>query len=649
MGNILIRVLAVLLCLAARPAAGQVIGTPVLASAPNFRDIAGIAAAYGGTGFVNVTSQFGLMRTGVFYRSDALNGLSDTDWRTISSLGIGRDIDLRTPSEIASAPDLVPGGAFYTNVNIYGSSSPPSFPSFASSLSESLGYFENLYRGFVTDPTERANFRTVLLTLAHDPFPDVYHCSGGKDRTGWTSAILESIAGVPSATIMRDYLATDSYTAATIEASRAAILAEQPGANAATITVLLGVVPGYLEAALDQVNQSYGSMYGYLIQGLGLTLEDIYVLRAKMVSYPVLPGQGGLAGNAASGAALLNGLQQSALSGRYTAYNFYLQSSVDLGGLGGVPGQVGGQVHADTASALLRQPGWVDEALRPYGESRDLAAGQARFWLAGLGGAFWTQGGTETASSREQKAGSMVGVTYRAGERAGGHAGLGALWGAVGSAGATATTQTVFATLGGRFGFLGLDSGPYLAARALAGFVDVQSDRPLGGGLGSASGRTTGGLASGLAALGHVFARDGLTVTPQVGVRVTGETLAGFTESGSELALSVHGRDNAMASLVADLDAALDRWGGQAWAVSPALTLGYERLLGDPQVTSLGTCSGQAVSQRSAFGSHDLFKAGLGLAAAYKSLTLRVRADGVLGDGGRSVGVGGQLSFGYTF
>lgn len=407
MGNILIRVLAVLLCLAARPAAGQVIGTPVLASAPNFRDIAGIAAAYGGTGFVNVTSQFGLMRTGVFYRSDALNGLSDTDWRTISSLGIGRDIDLRTPSEIASAPDLVPGGAFYTNVNIYGSSSPPSFPSFASSLSESLGYFENLYRGFVTDPTERANFRTVLLTLAHDPFPDVYHCSGGKDRTGWTSAILESIAGVPSATIMRDYLATDSYTAATIEASRAAILAEQPGANAATITVLLGVVPGYLEAALDQVNQSYGSMYGYLIQGLGLTLEDIYVLRAKMVSYPVLPGQGGLAGNAASGAALLNGLQQSALSGRYTAYNFYLQSSVDLGGLGGVPGQVGGQVHADTASALLRQPGWVDEALRPYGESRDLAAGQARFWLAGLGGAFWTQG-----ERRRPRAGSKRPVRW---------------------------------------------------------------------------------------------------------------------------------------------------------------------------------------------------------------------------------------------
>ncbi len=55
-----------------------------------------------------------------------------------------------------------------------------------------------------------------------------------------------------------------------------------------------------------------------------------------MVDYPALPGQSGFVGNAAAGAALLNELQNSPLSGAYTAFNYYLQSAIDAGTLGGV-------------------------------------------------------------------------------------------------------------------------------------------------------------------------------------------------------------------------------------------------------------------------------------------------------------------------
>ena len=43
----------------------------------------------------------------------------------------------------------------------------------------------------------------------------------GRDRTGWTAALLQTIAGVSSATIMKDYLATNLYTAAFIQSSLA--------------------------------------------------------------------------------------------------------------------------------------------------------------------------------------------------------------------------------------------------------------------------------------------------------------------------------------------------------------------------------------------------------------------------------------------
>ncbi len=279
--------IAVALCLSFSPAwAEEAISTPILPTAPNFRDLAGISASHGGSGFANATSDFGVMRTGVFYRSDELGYLNDADSATITSLRIGRDIDLRTPSEIGATPDRVPQGVIYTNVNIYGTPGPVPDPPFTSSPSVAIDFMQAGYRAFITDPVQRAGFRTVLLFLANDSFPVMYHCAGGKDRTGWTSAILQSIAGVAPETIMDGYLATNSYTAALIAATRAAILAQIPEANPETIDALLGVHASYLQAALDQVIASYGSMDAYLTEGLGLTQADINALRAKMVYYP---------------------------------------------------------------------------------------------------------------------------------------------------------------------------------------------------------------------------------------------------------------------------------------------------------------------------------------------------------------------------
>jgi outer membrane autotransporter protein len=640
------------LCLYASAARAQLaINTPILPSAPNFRDLAGISEGNGGTGLVNPASNFGLMRTGVYYRTDALGSLSRADSAIITSLGIGRDIDLRTPSEISATPDLVPRGLAYTNVNIYGTPSPIPEPPFTAPAQTAISFMQASYRAFVTDPVQRAGFRTVLLTVANDPFPDVYHCSGGKDRTGWTSMLLESIAGVSPATIMNDYLATNSYTAALIGATKTAILAQTPGANPATVDALLGVQASYLQTGLDQMIASYGSMYTYLTQGLGLSQADIYVLRAKMVDYVTLPGQNALSGNAASGAAFLNALQNSPLSGHYTAFNSYLQSGVDSGTLGAVPAQLGGQVHADAASYLLRHPQWIADAIAPYAGGQDLGEGQARGWLTGLGGGFWTNASSGVSGSTDHIAGAIAGATYRLNSKALASLGVGYNWGLVESASASAraTLNTILVTVGGRYGFETLDSGPYVRASADGAWVDYQSTRDMAGGLGSATGSTNGGVFSGLAGFGWVLPVAPFTITPQVGVRVSDVTLRGFRESGSEVGLGVHGIDKASSSLLADLDVSVGSEQLGSWTIAPVLTLGYERVLGDPRVTSVGTLYGFAVSQKSAWDSRDLFKAGLGLTAQRGAFTLKARANGVAGDGAGSSGMSGQLSLAYSF
>ncbi len=253
-----------MICAIAAPAwAGQVINTPVLASARNFRDIAGISAADGGTGHPDA-AWHGVLRSGVIYRSNALS-LSPADQTTLAQLGIAEDIDLRTPDEIKRQPDALPPGIAFVNVNILAVQTSPK-PNLASAPAAAQ-QMETYYRDFVTRPEERSAIRTALLDIAKADRPVVIHCSAGKDRTGWLAAI------------MRDYLASNRYTAAGVQA----MLARVPAAQRPALAVLLSVQPQFLAAAQKSMVQNYGGMDGYLTRGIGLTSGDLARLRRRLV------------------------------------------------------------------------------------------------------------------------------------------------------------------------------------------------------------------------------------------------------------------------------------------------------------------------------------------------------------------------------
>ncbi len=646
-----------------RPAlAQQPITTPILLTDSNFRDLAGIIPAAGGSGFADTAAHGGVMRTGVFYRSEALSMLSAADWATLSSLRIGLDIDLRTPAEINgpitvmapnAGPDWVPAGARYVNINIFGSSGTPSTAS-VTTAAAAVSYMEALYQGFVTDPGQRAAFRNVLLTLAGDPSAAaLYHCSAGKDRTGWTSMLLQSIAGVSPSTIMTAYLATNIYMAASNQTMLAQIYTAAGGGAAGNAAVavaapMFGVQISYLQAGLDQVAAQYGSVYAYLMQGLGLSLADIYVLRAKMVYFASLPGQSGMTGNAAAGAALLGALQNSPLSGRYTSFNYYLQSAIDAGTLGGVETQVGGQIHADTAAFLTHQPLWIDSATAPYASGRDLRGGESRAWLSGLGGYLVSNGGSGVARSTERSAGPLAGVTWRIDGQTSAFVGAGYQGASVSSAGGKADLDLAVATFGGRYGFTGLDVGPYVSARSTLTWAQDRVSRSLGGALGTATGSGSGGVVSGRVDVGNVVRLAPWTITPQLGLRATYVRLGGFGETGSELALAVERTERTLTSVVADLDIALDARAMADWQLSPAITLGYERALSDPRLVSNASLYGYRIAQVSAFDSRDLFRAGLAVAARQNAATLRAGANAIIGDNA-STGFDARLSLEVSF
>ena len=647
--------------------AQQAITTPILTTDPNFRDLAGIAAIYGGTGFADVVAHNGVMRTGVFYRSEALYSLNVPDFDTLSSLHITQDIDLRTPLEIRPLPpqppkeDRVPTGAAYVNINIYGTQSAPD--PFA---------WPAPYPTPTTRGEAKADFATAGTLASSPPVrasrrPSVRCCSTWRTATApcCTTARAARIAPVgPRSCCRRSPASIWRQECKTIWRPISTRRRRSPpntrtpfgrlGRRRRTSSYpLLGVRPSFLQAAIDQISLSYPaatfdqSMYAYLTQGLGLTQADIYVLRAKMVDYLTLPGQSGFAGNAAAGAALLNALQNSPLSGAYTAFNYYLQSAIDAGTLGGVEAQVGGQVRADAAAYLLRQPSRLDAALAPYVDGRDLAPGQARAWMGGLAGDFATAAHGGAASSSEHSAGMLGGLTYRIDAQASAFFALGYDWGSVSGAGGAATVGSAIGVVGGRYGFASLDAGPFVAVRASLSGVDYQGARSLGGGLGKANGGAPGMAISGQAVFGDVIRFSAITVTPQAGLRVVHVDLGGFQENGSELALSVDRLGATTASLVSGVEFGFNPWQVSGWTITPTVPLAVEWTLGPPTVSTSGGLYGFSVSQSAAYDSRYLLRGGLSVAARRGAFEVKAEVNAAYG--ADSNGVNGQVSVALSF
>jgi protein-tyrosine phosphatase len=240
----------------------------ILASNPNLRDIGGHRTTDGQS-----------VRMGVVYRSQALT-LTAADLAVVDTLGISDAYDLRTPAEIAAAPYVVPAGAAYRNLNVLGKESP-AIPSVASAA-QAQECMEDMGREYVISAPARAAFGTLLTGIADGSGAQLYHCTAGKDRTGWATAVILTLLGVPASSVMSDYLLSNAYyyDSPAVQVQLSAL----PAAKSAIYARLLAVEPAYLQAGLDQVSVSYGSMFNYVHQGLGLRDATIATLRHRLLA-----------------------------------------------------------------------------------------------------------------------------------------------------------------------------------------------------------------------------------------------------------------------------------------------------------------------------------------------------------------------------
>jgi protein-tyrosine phosphatase len=218
-----------------------------LAGATNFRDLGGYQGRDGR-----------IVRWRRLFRSDHLAGLSASDRAELARLGLRRSFDFRGVTERAVTAYDLPGVSQH---------SLPIEPTVVQSLAalrdagrritpeHAVDAMRETYLGFVRHGGQR--FGTLLRHLADDDAPAVFHCTAGKDRTGFAAALLLSALGVSREAIMDDFLLTN------------ALYRREPGASHTdlpqdVLEVLWRVQAGFLEAALQALEREHGGVEGYL-------------------------------------------------------------------------------------------------------------------------------------------------------------------------------------------------------------------------------------------------------------------------------------------------------------------------------------------------------------------------------------------------
>ncbi|MGV9662478.1 tyrosine-protein phosphatase [Nocardia niigatensis] len=256
-----------------------------LPSAPNARDLSGIPTQGGG----------GKVMDGSVFRSDALNKLSDAEQQQLVSAGIAEIIDFRSPTERGQNPDKLPASIPVKSMPVYDPNND-FYLFFAKAVQggptvqqELLGdgkghqYMVDYYKWLVTDATSRSQFSAALKEIANANGPVLYHCTAGKDRTGWMSAILLSALGAPKGQIYNDYLASNDNLAASNKATLDGLVAKGLVTDPSLFEPVLGVDRDYLDSSFDAVQQTYGSFDNFLSQGLGIDGATVATLKSKLV------------------------------------------------------------------------------------------------------------------------------------------------------------------------------------------------------------------------------------------------------------------------------------------------------------------------------------------------------------------------------
>lgn len=249
-----------------------------LEGAPNIRDLGGYATSDGGS-----------TRWGKIFRAGRLSALTEKDQSALAAFDLRVICDFRREDEyLRDVTDL--GASARAAIHSLAISPGDHSRSIAESdFSQVTG--DEMFNWMVMINRELAlkqtsTYRRMFeLLLDTDDGGFLFHCSAGKDRTGFAAALILSALDVPRQTIMEDYLLTAQYypPKGELEYLASKYADEDSDLDLSVFKALMDTREEYLGAAFAAIDESYDSVHDYLAAELGVDEKLRQRLKARYV------------------------------------------------------------------------------------------------------------------------------------------------------------------------------------------------------------------------------------------------------------------------------------------------------------------------------------------------------------------------------
>lgn len=240
---------------------------------PNFRDI--------GSKKIGDTDK---LKKHVLFRSGSLSKLSEKDQLFLTDdCQLKTIVDFRSDQEKNAEPDVVLTGVNYVPINVLESvTENASLESMMTTTSSAQEMMESVYENLVTAKSAKKGYQLFLeLLLEGQGQPLLFHCSAGKDRTGFAAALLLTLLGASKTDIYADYLLTNQQRSAVNQQMIDQIKATYhlSETQLKQLNLMLQVDQAYLDKAFETIDQEFGNFDHYVTEGLNFSHEKITDLR----------------------------------------------------------------------------------------------------------------------------------------------------------------------------------------------------------------------------------------------------------------------------------------------------------------------------------------------------------------------------------
>lgn len=221
------------------------------------------------------------VKWGRVIRSEELCHLSNKDVSYFENLDLKHAFDFRNEAKAVKHVDRLPETTAYHLLPIF------------DDLDFGMGQIDFTQPGTVDQfmrtvykiqTEKRAQcFAEVLkyLTLPHEQ-PILYHCTNGKDRTGFMTYLVLSLLGVDEATIISDYTLTNLTFDESFDLL-GNIMSEELGIENHHLWEFYGVKPAWLKISINYIQDNFGSVENYLLSETDLTDQDFEKIRENLL------------------------------------------------------------------------------------------------------------------------------------------------------------------------------------------------------------------------------------------------------------------------------------------------------------------------------------------------------------------------------